>query len=191
MSENLDAPKTQVSLDERQLHDSGEVPRLLLESRQEPAAFLQPSDQPFDDVAAAVGVGIEFDLPGVSIFVLLGGNHRLDPQTDQVVVDPSGPVPLVAAEGVGPEDWFASAVLQRLVRALQQFGQRGGFVGLSGGQVEVEGVAVPVAEDVDLRGKSAPGTSQGVVLGFVGPPFFRAPAAHLAARTVVPSTHHN
>src|SRR3954453_5148088 len=52
-------------------------------------------------------------------------------------------------------------------------------------------MAVAVAEQVDLGGKSAPGPPQGVVLGLLGVPFFPPPAAHRAARTTVPSMHHN
>ena len=57
--------------------------------------------------------------------------------------------------------------------------------------MEVERVAVTVAEQVDLGGKSASGPPQGVVLGLLGIPFSPPPAAHLAARTTVPSMPHN
>ena len=53
-----------------------------------------------------------------------------------------------------------------------------------------EGKSVTVSDQVELAPESAARAAQCVVGGFVGAPFFPAPAAERDARTIVPSTHH-
>jgi hypothetical protein len=62
---------------------------------------------------------------------------------------------------------------------------------LSTGQLETEGMAVPVREKMDFRGETSAGTSQRMVLRFFRIPFLPPPAAQRWARTTVPSMHHN
>ena len=65
------------------------------------------------------------------------------------------------------------------------------LVGLSGREVEVERVAVAVAEEMDLRRETASRAAQRMVRGLVGVPFFHPPRRSEQPRTTVPSTHHS
>ena len=64
------------------------------------------------------------------------------------------------------------------------------LVRLSGCQVKVKRMTIAIAQHVDFAGQTTAAAADRVVFRFVWVPFFPPPAAHLAARTVVPSTHH-
>ena len=60
---------------------------------------------------------------------------------------------------------------------------------LSGTRVDSERQSPPVRDEMDLGAESPAGATQRVVLRLVQPPLWPAPAAALAARTELPSTH--
>ena len=140
-------------MDKRHLHHAAEVLRRLLESREDPARFLQPTDQAFDDVASPVGVAVKLDQAGVSIFIRFGRNDRIDPQFDEVLVNPIGAVPLVAGQGYWPSDRVAIAVKQVGIRLFEQRREGRRLMRLSGGEVKVQRMAFPITEDMDFRRK--------------------------------------
>src|SRR5262249_51457480 len=90
-----------------------------------------------------------------------------------------------------PRRRLAFPIGELFAGTLQQGDEGRRFMGLAGRQVEVQRVAAAVAEEVELGGEPAPRAAQGGVGGFLGIPFFPPPAAHLAARTTVPSMHHS
>lgn len=60
---------------------------------------------------------------------------------------------------------------------------------LTGTRLNAEREAATVRDQVDLGAESPAGTTQRVVARLVQPPLWPAPAAALAARTELPSTH--
>lgn len=140
--------------DEGQSDHAAEVLGCLLESREDAAVFLKPADESLNDVATTVRLAVEVDQPRVTILVLFGGNHRCDAQIQQVLVDPIGPISLIAAQSEGPRDALAVVIEQLLVGRYQEFVQDLRFVGLASSEPKGQWQAVAVAEDVDLRRKS-------------------------------------
>lgn len=65
-----------------------------------------------------------------------------------------------------------------------------GFVALSRRYVDSERNGSAVTNQVDLGPEPASRATQRVIRGFVGIPFFAAPAAARVARMLVPSMHH-
>ena len=59
------------------------------------------------------------------------------------------------------------------------------------GQTKVQGMAVLIADQVDLRRKAAAAAAERVVRRLARIVFFPPPLQQRAARTIVPSTHHN
>ncbi len=92
-----------------------------------------------------------------------------------------------ALHGVG----YRHVVVVGDLGPFEQLDQGLRLVGLSGREVEVERVAVAVAEEMDLRRETASREAQRMVRGLVGVAFFPPPEAQCAARTTVPSTHHS
>src|SRR4051794_20273537 len=170
----LSEAQAKISLNERHLDHAAEVLGRLVESREYPPAFLEPADQALHDASPPVRLAIELHRPGFAILVLLRRNYRSDAQLQQELVDPSGPIPLVAGHGDRPRHRFAVAVDHLLVCPLQQGDQGRVFVCLPRRQMEVEGMAKTIPKQVDLRGKSPAGTPQGVVRGLLGGLFFSA-----------------
>lgn len=180
--------ESQVSADERHPNHPGIVFRGLFEAREYAAILFQPTDEAFDDVTLAVGVAVPLDAAGFAILVALAGDHWLDAGIEEVLVDPLGAITFVASQRQRCNDRLAVAAGE--IDAFQERFQSGRFVSLSWRQMEVEGVSVRVAEEVDLRRKAAPAAAESVILGFLGIPFFPPPAAQRAALTMVPSMHH-
>ena len=118
---------------------------------------------------------VELHRPSRTVLVLLRRDHRLDPQLQQVFVDPVGPIPLVAGQGDRPRDRLAVAVDDPLLGALQQRDQARRLVRLPGRQMEVQGVAMAVAQQMDLGRESPAGTPQGVIRGLLGIVVLAAP----------------
>src|ERR1700738_2461341 len=96
--------QTKIALDKRYLDHAAEILGRLLESREDPPAFLQPADQALHDASPAVDILVALHRESRAVLLLLRRDHRLDPQPDQVLVDPVGPIPLVAGQGDGPRD---------------------------------------------------------------------------------------
>ena len=88
----------------------------------------------------------------------------------------SARIPLVAGQGDRPRDRLAVAVDDPLLGPLQQRDQARRLVRLPGRQVEVQRVAMAVAQQVDLGREAAAGTPQGVVRGLLGIVVLAAPA---------------
>jgi hypothetical protein len=162
-------------LNEGHLDHAAEILGRLLEPREHPAAFLQPADQALHDAPPAVRLPVELHRPGRAVLILLRRDHRRDADLQQGRVDPGRPVPFVAGHGQGPGHRLPVAVDDPLIGPLQQRDEGGGLVRLPGGQVEMEGVAMTVAQEVDLRGEAAAGPPQGVIRRLVGVFFFSAP----------------
>ena len=134
---------------------AAEVLCRLLEAREDAACFFEPTDQPFDDVPPPVGIAVELDRAGITVFILLGWNHRLDAQFDQVLVNPIGPVSLVAGQRHGPGDGPAGAVKQIGIRFFEQGRKDRRLVRLSCAEMEVQGMAFSITQDMDLCRKTS------------------------------------
>lgn len=76
--------------------------------------------------------------------------------------------PLVPGQGDRPRDRLAVAVDDPLFGPLQQRDQARRLVRLPGRQMEVQGVAMAVAQDVDLGREPPAGTPQGVIRRLLG-----------------------
>lgn len=68
----------EVALYERKLDHAAEVLGGLFKPREDSPTLLQPSDEPFNDIAITVCVAIEFDRPVATVFVDLGWDHWRD-----------------------------------------------------------------------------------------------------------------
>lgn len=119
----------------------------------------------------------------------LGRDHGLNAAAFQGVENPPRLIGLVARQGRGPDTDGALAVAH--VGVVERVEEGRGLVRLSGRQLEVQSVALAVAEEVDLRRKTPAGPAQRMVLRLAAVPFFPPPAAQRAARTTVPSRHHS
>lgn len=141
-------------MDERELEHAEVIFGGLLEAGEDAPALLQPANESFDDIPLAICVPVECDRPGVAIFVALGRDYRRDPRSQQVLVDPVGAEAFVAGQSDGAQR--LGCLLSADCRALQQCFQSLRLVRLSGREVDVEGMAVPIAEQMDFGGKPAP-----------------------------------
>lgn len=106
----------QVLPDEGEGDHAAEILCRLLESREDPAAFFQPTDKSLDNVTAPVCLFIELNGSRRPVLVLLRWNHWGNPQIQQVLVDPVGTVPLVAPQRKWPGNAFAFFIEKALVR---------------------------------------------------------------------------
>lgn len=97
----------QVLPDEGEFEHAAEILRRLFEPREDPAAFFEPPDQTLDDVASPVCLFVELNGSNRAVLVLFRGDHRLDPEVEQVLVDPISSVSLVSAQGKGPRNSLA------------------------------------------------------------------------------------
>ena len=143
---------SEISLNECHLDHSTVVLRGLFETSENAAAFLEPSDQAFDDVAATVGVAVEVDRTSCSVFILFRWDHRSDAVGKQIFVDPVRPVALVSGQLNRIREGIA--VIVDDVRSFQQRHQGLRLVRLSGGQMEVQRAPVAVTEKVEIGGVS-------------------------------------
>lgn len=131
----------------------------LLEAREDTAGLLEPTDQALNDVPSAIRVTVKLDGTDVSVLVLPGGNDGPDAQIDQVLVNPVGPVSLVASQGYRPRYGFALAVKHMGVGLFQQRVEDGRFMCLSRRKMEVQRMALPVAQNMDFRRKTPAGSA--------------------------------
>lgn len=176
--------------------ESGQVDGggLLVAGRDAPP-LLQAVDAPFDGVALLVSLAVEGWWPAasaasaepVSALVCGDGDHGPDAALAKLFADGPGGVRLVSQDhirpGAGPSSRTGNP------QAGHDLGEGRCVTGLSGGEDERERPAAGIGGEVDLRGRSAAGTADGVVAGFAGRgPFLRAPAACWWARTIVEST---
>ena len=142
-------------MDKSHLDHAAEVLRRLLETREDAAGFLEPTDQTLDNVAPSVGVAVKLDEAGVAIFVLLGRNDRNDVQFDQVLVNPVSPVSLVTGQGHRPSDGLVVPVKQIGIRLFEQGREGCRLMRLSCREVKVQRMAFPVTQDMDFRRKTS------------------------------------
>ena len=84
-------------MNECHFNEAAEVQRGFFKSCEDAAGFFEPADQPLDDVAPSIRFAIEFDGTFAAVFVVLGGNDRLDARRQEIVVDPIGAISLVAS----------------------------------------------------------------------------------------------
>jgi hypothetical protein len=146
-------------VDERHFEHAGEVLGGFLKSCEDSSAFFQPADQSLNDVSLAICVTVEHDRPGVPVFVLLGGNYRLDFQPQQTIVNPVGSVSFVSRQGDWPRHRFSFAVANCGVRSVEQGNQGGRFMVLTRRQMKVKRMPLGIAQQVDFGGKPAARTA--------------------------------
>ena len=178
-------------MNERHPDHAREVFGGLLEPREDSSAFLEPANQTFDDMAIAIGFTIKLDATRSAVFVGFGRYHRLDAKCQQVGIDPIRAVSFVAGQRHRPSDRFTLTIHHVGIGTGQQRIHHRRLVRLTGGQMKVEWMTPAVTENVDFAGYTATGATKGMVLRFLRVPFFPPPDAHRAARTIVPSIHHN
>lgn len=154
----------------------------LLESSIQTAALLEPADALLDDTTTPVELAIEALPSVVGMLVFAPRDHGLDRMPAQPIPDRGEAVALVAREGFG-------SGAPTNPHPIHDFFELRALVDLSRRDVDGEGKAVAVSDQVELAPESAARAAQRVVDGFVGAPFFPAPAAERDARTIVPSTH--
>jgi hypothetical protein len=142
-------------MDERHFQEAAEVLGRFIEAGEDAARFFEPADEAFDDVAPLVRTAVELHRPSGASVGFPGGDDRSDAQREQVFVDPLRAIPFVAAQLHGPSDLPTAAVAQDIVGSDEQRVERRGFVLLSGRQMEVQGMAGGVAEQMDFGRKSA------------------------------------
>jgi hypothetical protein len=144
----------EILLDEGESNHAGEVLGLLLESRKDSSTFLEPADESFDDVATSVRLAIELDESGVAVLVFFRRDDGRDAQFEQELINPIGPVSLVAPQGEGPRETLAVVVEQALIGCRQQFVENLRFVRLAWREPKGQRQPLAVAENVDLGRKS-------------------------------------
>jgi|GEM_PF-3652586 len=167
---------------------SGIVQGGLFEPREDPPAFLEPSDQSFNDVAISVCVRIEWLLPGVAIFVQFRRNHRLNPVRVKHRVDILGAIAFIPCDLFRPGNGHPFEIDNTGIRVFYQSRKCLCFMHLSSSQFKRQRMAIVVADQMDLRGKTSSGPAKCMVRRFAWIPFFPPPPAHRAARITVPST---
>ena len=82
------------------------------------SALFEPADESFNDVTIAILFLVEPHRSSVSILVGFRRDHRLDPEGQQVRIDPIGAVALVGRQRHRPGDRDALSVDQAIVGAL-------------------------------------------------------------------------
>ena len=95
----------------------------------------------------------------VAVFILLRGDHGLDPQVQEVFVDPIGAIPFITTQRQRPSDAFPVAIEQACVRTVEHLLQGRGFMGLARRQMKMQRMAVAITEDMDFCGKTAAGAA--------------------------------
>jgi hypothetical protein len=134
---------------------SAEVLCRFLEATEYPPVLFEPTDEPLDDVALAVQASIEFYTAKAAILVFLGGDHRLNAQLEQVIIDPIRAIAFVASQRDGPRHRMTLDVHDAFICAAQQRFQCRRLVNLTRRKVEVQWFSLPVTEDVNFRGEPA------------------------------------
>jgi hypothetical protein len=141
-------------LNERHFNEAAEVQRGFLKPCKDASGFFQPPNETLDDVALPVCSAVEFHRTLVAVFIFLGRNHRLDAQSEQVLVNPIGTVSFVATKPHGPSHGLAVTVAQLGVRSFQQRIESRRVVRLPRGQMKMERMTVTIAKKVDFCGKT-------------------------------------
>lgn len=144
---------------EGHLEHAAEVLRRLLEPREDAAAFFKPPDQLFDDATSSIRGFVEVYEPSITIVFGLAGNDGLDVQVQQVLVDPVGSITFVSRKRHRPGHGLAPLVHDRLVRPFQQRCKGRRFVILPRSQMKVQRMPMPIAQQVNFRGKTALGAA--------------------------------
>jgi hypothetical protein len=145
--------ESEVAADEGEFHHAAKILGRLLEAREDAAAFLDPTDETFDDIAASISLAVEFDLACVTVLVLLGWDNRLNPKVQQKSVDPFGAESFVAGQLNRPSDGFPVVIDDFLVGSGQQRFKGRRLVVLSGREMKVKRMAVLVAQYVNFGRK--------------------------------------
>ncbi len=168
-----------------------EVDGQFLEARANASRFLHPSDALFDHCALPIRLSIKVH-PAImaGCFVLLVRNDRSDAAGSKPVPDAWNAVPFVGGQFLRtcsrtPQTLRDGDAVHRRLNLRR-------FVDLPGGDLNGQGSALAVSNQVELRSKPASAAAQSVVRRFVGVPvetFFPAPPAARAARTLAPSMH--
>ncbi len=159
--------QSHVTLNERHADHPAEVLRGLFKSGEDSAALFQPANQAFNTIAIAICLLVKLDKATIAILVTLGRDHRLDIQIQQVFIDPVGAIPLVARQRHRPGDRLAFFIDQLFIGADHERIEYGRFVRLTGGQMKVKRMTVPIAQNVDFTGQTAATAAERVVVGFV------------------------
>ena len=128
-----------------------------LKTCEDATAFLQPTDQAFNNVTLAISFFVELYRTSITVFVVLAWYHRLDAKLQEIVINPVGPVAFVACKLGRVDD--GHIVLIDDVYPFQQGRQGLVVMRLAGRQVHVQRMAMTVAEDVDFRGKTTTGAA--------------------------------
>lgn len=142
-------------MDEGHFDHSGEVDGGFFKAGEDAAAFFQPADQSFHNVALAVAGFVEVYRPCVSVFIGLRGDHGSDLQFQKHLVDPVRSISFVAGDGGGPGHELAITGRQFVVDAVEQIDERRVFVSLTGREFKVNRTTVGLAHQMNLRGKTA------------------------------------
>ncbi|ANS70670.1 transposase subunit [Streptomyces lincolnensis] len=176
--------------------ESGQVDGCgLLVAGGDPAPLFEAVDAPLDGVALLVGLAVEGRRPAsaaalsqpVASLVRRDRDHRPDAALAQVFPDRAGRIGLVGKDHVRPG--AGSSARPGNAQAGHDVREGGRIPGLPGGEMEGRRPTAVIGGKVDLRGQSAAGAANGVVVWFAGRgPFLRAPAACWWARTIVEST---
>ena len=137
--------------------ESNIVDREFLVTGSQSTIFLVPAHDLLDDVSLPIGGLVEVLVPWL---VGSRGNDGSDPPPPTPLPDPRIAVPLVGRGSPWPKSLAATAVKQPTShRGLERFA----LMRLSGGEMDREDETVAVADQMDLRAKPAPGTSQRMV----------------------------
>ena len=99
-------------VDKRHFDHAAEVFGGFLEAREDASAFLEPTDEPLDNVPASIQLLVKLHRPCIRIFVFLGRDYGVNPQADKVLVDPIRAVSFVTGQRHWPGDRLSVAVPQ-------------------------------------------------------------------------------
>ncbi len=146
-------------MDEGHLQHAGEIGRCLLEAGENPPAFLEPADEPLNDVAAAIRLLVKFHRTCVAILVGLGGDYGRNVEVQQGFVDPVRAIRFVARQGVRPRHRPSLAIGHFAIGASEHRQHRSRFVFLSRRKMEVQRMAEAIAQQMDFGGEAAAATA--------------------------------
>ena len=130
-------------------HSTKVLGRLLKPSEHTPALF-QPADQTLNDVAIPVRFLVEYHRPGVTVFVGLRRNDRLNSKVKQILVNPVGAIAFVSGQCHRPSNRGLVVIEQMLIRVDQYVIQGRCFMGLPSGHVERQRMALSIAKQMDF-----------------------------------------